>query len=425
MQQPFSDKKTLKRYISENRLEEAVKKLLYQVNEFLENNEHDEDYMPVRKLEDALIINSGKLKNLEHDKIIGVTDGANYHRITTEVQIALLHILDRLPAHFWSFQSQSDIPVPLTQKFEEKTLDRVEINLAESAPSSESRESDPQVSTPLSKQNSSKEKKLQNYLSDKFISVKGGTFLMGSHGNEKDREVEETRHEVKISDFFIAKYTVTQGEYILFTNKPNPSGYKDHFSNPVEKVTWFDAIHYCNLLNKKYGYKPVYNTKGELLNHQGKVSSIVSEIHGFRLPTEAEWEYACRAGTTTPFNTGKNLTTDQANFDGSDFFENNRKGRNLKKTTPVGSYLSNNLGIYDMHGNVWEWCHDWYSENYYLECKQTGLTENPIGPLSGFARVLRGGSWHNPASVCRSASRIYAIPSNRNNSWGFRVVFVP
>jgi formylglycine-generating enzyme required for sulfatase activity len=159
--------------------------------------------------------------------------------------------------------------------------------------------------------------------------------------------------------------------------------------HPVIHVSWNDATAYAKWLSEKN-------------NRQ------------YNLPTEAQWEYACRAGTTTAFNTGENLTTEQANF-------NNKIG----KTTPVGMYKPNVFGLYDMHGNVWEWCNDWYGEKYYEECKQQGIIENPLGAKSGSYKVLRGGSWRNYAQYCRSAYRRNDTPVNRRSNIGFRLVCSP
>jgi sulfatase modifying factor 1 len=156
---------------------------------------------------------------------------------------------------------------------------------------------------------------------------------------------------------------------------------------------------------------------------------IWSEQHqqtgAMRLPTEAEWEYACRAGTTTPFNTGNNLTTEEANYDGNFPYKEYPKGKYLKVTTAVGSYPPNTWGLYDMHGNVWEWCLDWFDEEYYDKCKEQGIIENPGGPETGSDRVLRGGSWSDYAQYCRSAYRSYDFPGVRTSLIGFRLVFVP
>jgi formylglycine-generating enzyme required for sulfatase activity len=138
--------------------------------------------------------------------------------------------------------------------------------------------------------------------------------------------------------------------------------------------------------------------------------------NGYRLPTEVEWEYACRAGTTTPFNTGNNITTSQANYDGDYPYNGNAKGIYRERTTPVGSFQPNAWGLYDMHGNVWEWCWDWYG-NY-----SSGAQTDPIGASSGSYRVLRGGSWSYYALNLRSALRGLDSPSYRNFVIGFRLV---
>ncbi len=148
---------------------------------------------------------------------------------------------------------------------------------------------------------------------------------------------------------------------------------------------------------------------------------------GCRLPTEAEWEYACRAGTTTPFNTGENVTTKQANYNGNYPYKNFPQGDYLVKTTPVGSYDANAWGLYDTHGNVYDWCRDWYDGEYYATCKKSrphGI-ENPEGPESGSFRVLRGGLWDGYAQDCRSAFRNHGRPEDRFTYVGFRLVFVP
>jgi formylglycine-generating enzyme required for sulfatase activity len=137
--------------------------------------------------------------------------------------------------------------------------------------------------------------------------------------------------------------------------------------------------------------------------------------NGYRLPTEAEWEYACRAGTTTPFSIGKNITTDQANYDGNYPYNGNALGEYRKKTTAVGSFEANAFGLYDMHGNVWEWCWDWYGA--YADGSQT----DPTGAAFGTERVLRGGGWNYYAVDLRSANRGSNSPDVRNGSRGFRV----
>ena len=137
---------------------------------------------------------------------------------------------------------------------------------------------------------------------------------------------------------------------------------------------------------------------------------------GCRLPTEAEWEYACRAGTTTPFSTGNNLTTSQANYNGNYPYNNNLEGEYRQQTTPVGSFAANAYGLFDMHGNVWEWCSDWYGG--YSTSAQT----NPKGASSGSDRVRRGGGWGSFAYYCRAAYRYYDTPDYNDYNLGFRLV---
>jgi len=213
-------------------------------------------------------------------------------------------------------------------------------------------------------------------------------------------------HRVKLDGFEISATPVTQAQYkAVMGAKPSyfkEKGHKDAAELPVENVSWNDAMVFCEQLTKL--------AKGK---------------YRFTLPTEARWEYACHAGTTTPFNTGENLTTEQANYDGNYPYLNNPKGKYLEKITPVGSYPPNGWGLYDMHGNVWEWCMDWYGKKYYDECKNKGIVENPAGPETGSRLVLRGGSWGNYGLRCRSANRSNFSPDDRNGDIGFRLVFVP
>ena len=278
-----------------------------------------------------------------------------------------------------------------------------------------------------------------------FVLIRGGEFTMGSPegevGSAEAKAVvqqlgtiySETRHQVRLSDFYMNKYSVTVGEFRRFVEA---SGYrtdaeKAGFSvivsdgvikkgdginwrhgvsgsvrpqseenHPVVHVSWNDAIAYCKWLSKETGKK-------------------------FRLPTEAEREYACRAGNTTPFNTGENLTTNQANYDGNHPYNNNPKGVYRQNTVAVNSFAPNAWGLSNMHGNVFEWCSDWYGGTYYDECKAKGVVENPSGPKTGSFRVYRGGCWCLSAEYCRSAFRSRGIPGSRSSSFGFRLVFVP
>ena len=239
-----------------------------------------------------------------------------------------------------------------------------------------------------------KEEKLQTSLDDSkqkeksqhksMVLIPGGSFMMGSPVNESGRQGDESpQHEVTISQFYMGRYPVTQAEYLEIMGE-NPSNFKGQ-DLPVESVSWYDAVEYCNRLSQKEGFTPAYEIKGENVSWN-------RDATGYRLPTEAEWEYACRAGTTTPYNTGNTITTEQANYSGKMFF-------NRDKTTAVGSFQANPWGLYDMHGNVWEWCWDWYGN--YSSAAQT----DPVGASSGTFRVLRGGGWIYNAQNLRSAAR--------------------
>ncbi len=233
--------------------------------------------------------------------------------------------------------------------------------------------------------------------------IPAGEFQMGSEdGEDRERPV----HTVKLDSFKMSATPVTQAQYqaVMGVNPSYFKGkeYRDAADRPVEQVSWNDAMVFCERLTKL--------AKGK---------------YRVTLPTEAQWEYACRAGTTTPFNTGDNLTTDQANYNGNYPYKNNPKGQFLDETTAVKSYPPNTWGLYDMHGNVCEWCRDWYDSNYYDACKKKGVVKNPEGPEKGSGRVLRGGSWDDYAQYCRSAYRSDDSPGNRYFNVGFRLVFVP
>ena len=226
-----------------------------------------------------------------------------------------------------------------------------------------------------------------------MVLVKGGEFMMGD--DKSDFAFEKPAHKVIVSDFYIGKYEVTQKEWFDIMGT-NPSSFNGCDNCPVEYVSWDDVQKFIQTLNNKSGKT-------------------------YRLPTEAEWEYACRAGTTTPFNTGNNLTTSQANYNGNYPYNNNQKGVYREKTMPVGSFAPNALGLYDMHGNVWEWCNDWYDGKYYANSPQN----NPKGPSTGSRRVFRGGSWDYYAQYCRSAYRGSYTPDDRSYFLGFRLALVP
>jgi len=185
-------------------------------------------------------------------------------------------------------------------------------------------------------------------------------------------------------------------------------------------------VEYCNKRSQAEGRSPAYRidksrSDPNNTNNSDTVKWLVTLVpgaNGYRLPTEAEWEYACRAGTGTPFNTGNNITTGQANYEGNYPYNGNGKGQYRRKTTPVGSFAANGWGLCDMHGNVWEWCWDWFGSY------QSGSQTDPVGASSGSLRVRRGGSWEYGAKYLRSANRhhSYGDPSYRFIGCGFRLV---
>jgi formylglycine-generating enzyme required for sulfatase activity len=236
---------------------------------------------------------------------------------------------------------------------------------------------------------------------------------MGSpESEEKRRKYESPQHPVNVKPFFLGKYPVTQAQWqavakLSKVNReldPDPSGFKGA-DRPVEQVSWHDAVEFCARLSKQTGRE-------------------------YRLPSEAEWEYACRAGTTTPFHFGETITTDLANYRGTDFeykgtvyrgfYGSGSKGEFRQQTTPVGSFgVANAFGLYDMHGNVWEWCADHWHDNY------EGAPSDGSAWLSdndNHSRLLRGGSWSSRPVLCRSACRSNYSPDNWVILNGFRVV---
>ena len=230
-----------------------------------------------------------------------------------------------------------------------------------------------------------------------MVYINGGTFLMGSPAGEQGRSTNEgPQHQVTVSSFYIGKYPVTQEQY-QEVMKTNPSDFKGA-NLPVERVSWLDAIEYCNKLSLKEGLTPVYTIKGSNITWD-------RSANGYRLPTEAEWEYACRAGTETPFYSGASV--DEAGW---------HSGNSGRRTRPVGEKQPNPWGLYDMHGNILEWCWDFLGD--YSKGEQT----DPLGAASGSTRVYRGGCWQFSAAQARSAYRFGNTPNLRINFVGFRLV---
>jgi RNA polymerase sigma factor (sigma-70 family) len=252
-------------------------------------------------------------------------------------------------------------------------------------------------------------KDLTNSIGMKLVRIPAGKFKMGCPRDDEDRRGGDDQHEVEITRaFFLGAYTVTQAQYQKVMGK-NPSDFSpggwrspavrgiDTRDFPVECVSWDDALAFCKRLSALPAEK--------------------AALRIYRLPTEAEWEYACRAGTTTPFHFGKSLSSTQANFDGTDPSGGAAKGPFLGRTCKVGSYKPNAWGLYDMHGNVWQICADWFGKDYY----RTSPRKDPVGPRTGSGRVVRGGAWGSPARQCRSAMRAFAPRGHRTALIGFRI----
>jgi formylglycine-generating enzyme required for sulfatase activity len=229
-----------------------------------------------------------------------------------------------------------------------------------------------------------------------MVLVEGGTFQMGSsNGNDNERPV----HTVTVRSFYMGKYEVTQKEWREVMGS-NPSNFQGD-TLPVEQVSWYEAIEYCNKLSLKEGLTPVYRGSGDDITCDFNAT-------GYRLPTEAEWEYAARGGN-------KDLSYEYAGGNRVDvvawYYENSDDS-----THPVGTKQANSLGLYDMSGNVWEWCWDWYGDY------SGGRQSDPTGTSLGSYRVIRGGSWSNTDFRMRSVVRNYNTPSAQNIYLGFRLV---
>jgi formylglycine-generating enzyme required for sulfatase activity len=278
--------------------------------------------------------------------------------------------------------------------------------------------------------------------------IPAGSFLMGSPKNESERfDDEGPQHEVTLGAFFMAKTPITQAQWREVAGwekverdlNPDPSRFNGD-NRPVEQVNWLDAQEFCRRLSQRTGKK-------------------------YTLPSEAQWEYACRAGTTTPFHFGPTISTEVANYNG-EVYGNGNKGDNRQQTTDVASFPANDWGLHDMHGNVWEWCLDEWHDSYEggpvdgsawgdhslgeslaaccaagrgttapgsaarltaaTSTRTTATTSSVSASVASDAcRLLRGGSWHNHPARCRSVYRKNYLPYHRNNSIGFRVCCLP
>lgn len=254
-----------------------------------------------------------------------------------------------------------------------------------------------------------------NSIDMKLARIPAGTFKMGSPRSEAERDDKEEVHEVAITKpFYIGVYEVKQPEYVKVMEGVDRANNRSTFKgddNPVENVEWRLARIFCERLSSR----PDEQRAGR----------------SYRLPTEAEWEYACRAGASTAFHVGESLAASDANFNGKYPAGDAKPGEYLRRTAKVGSYEPNAFGLHDMHGNVAEWCADWYDPDYYLDSPD----EDPLGPPFGvvptkftnfgdenYFVVVRGGCWVDDGRACRSAYRYRAMPNTQYRLIGFRVV---
>jgi eukaryotic-like serine/threonine-protein kinase len=232
--------------------------------------------------------------------------------------------------------------------------------------------------------------KINGAISLVLVVVPGGEFRMGSIPRD-GYDDEYPQHLVRIPPFLMGKYPVTQEQWSAVMDWKPPYRCQGTYK-PADRVSWYDATTFCERLSAQVGY-------------------------GIRLPGEAEWEYACRSGTTTPFYFGETITSELANYNGEHLYRAEPKGIYRHQTLAVGSFPPNAFGIYDMHGTVWEWCADAWHNDYV-----GAPTDGSIwGGQAGTAHVLRGGCWHDPPNLSRSAARLRQMPYERDDVFGFRV----
>lgn len=246
----------------------------------------------------------------------------------------------------------------------------------------------------------------------KLMPIPAGTFMMGARKEDSEALVKklpgfpltktwEPQHKVELAEFYMGTYEVTQGDYKKVMGK-NPSGGKEQPQFPVTGVSWFDAIEFCNKLSEKDGLSPRY-ALADVKRDKGAIASATVTLkdgNGYRLPTEAEWEYACRAGTETQFNVGDTLAQTDANFEGR---KRAKTSKVLAEPKKVGSFKKNAFGLFDMHGNVSEFCFDAYTEDAYQGRGE--LTKNPVVATGSESRVIRGGTYDSDEWQVFSYSR--------------------
>jgi len=257
------------------------------------------------------------------------------------------------------------------------------------------------------------EKKTTNSRPGDMVFIKGDSFLMGgkdweSHSNEMPI------HRVSLSDFYIGEFEVTFEEYDIFCRATGRKQSSDHGwgrkRRPAVNINWFDAIEYCNWLSEQHHYEKVYTINVETVTANW-------EADGYRLPTEAEWEFAARSRGKDDKWAGTSSESELMYF--ANYWESGEKDEDgFPFTAPVKSFSGNDLGLHDMSGNVWEWCWDWYDDNYY---KKSEDAKNPKGAKKGTVRIRRGGSWALVPASLRCANRYYCDPNLRYRVNGFRL----
>jgi formylglycine-generating enzyme required for sulfatase activity len=232
---------------------------------------------------------------------------------------------------------------------------------------------------------------LGNGINLDLISIPAGVFQMGSPRRIGNMD-EQPQHLVTIKSFMMGRFLTTQGQWKAIMGKLPPCRFKGD-TLPVERVSWNDAQNFCQQLSRKMGRK-------------------------FQLPSETQWEYACRAGTGTPFSYGETLTVEVANFNGEHTFRDEPRGFYFHSTNEGGKFPPNAFGLYDMHGNLWEWCADNWLDDYSSSPRDGSAYQHKDNHYG----VARGGSWHEPPGLCRSAARLRVLQSDADEFMGFRVV---
>ncbi len=258
-----------------------------------------------------------------------------------------------------------------------------------------------------------------------MVAISAGIFNMGSTEGDND---EQPVHSVQLSPFFVAQFPVTWEKWCRVKERAERNGYifinpgrkgggssKVNEIHPVTEINWYDSLLWCNALSEMEGRTPCYYTNDtwDCVYRKEMIEISIDWINwkadGYRIPTEAEWECACRAGTITEYHFGDTISRKDANYDGK---------YGVDGTTPVGQYKPNNWGLYDMHGNITEWCWDWYGKKYYKKSP----TNNPMGPPNGTYRILRGGGWFTRSQDIQSSKRRNALDFAANDEIGFRPV---